>query len=112
MLDFFHIQTVGLMPLVAHYSFAVVGVGLCLAFSYLSPLNKSWGFAGAAIIVAGTICYAVGVSNGESHINAKWAAAEAATVKQGTTARSDAERAVGKLPAGRVLNDTYDRDNH
>lgn len=107
-----HLQTVGLAPLVAHYSFAVIGVGLCLAFSYFSPINKSWGLWGAAIIVAGTICYAVGVSNGEGHIQAKWDAAEKAAVKKGTDARTSAERAVERLPAGRLRNDPYDRDNH
>lgn len=107
-----HLQTVGIMPLVAHYSFAVIGVGLCLAFSYFSPINKQWGLWAAAIIIAGTVCYAVGVSNGESHIQAKWDAANAAAVRKGQAARSDAERAVDKLPAGRLRNDPYDRDNH
>ena len=39
MLTWVHLQTVGLWPLVAHYSFAVIGGGLCLAFSYFSPNN-------------------------------------------------------------------------
>jgi hypothetical protein len=106
-----HLQTVGLWPLVVHYSFAVVGVLVCLAFSYLSPVNKSWGLWAAGIIVAGTVCYAVGVSNGESHIKAKWDAAEKAAVKKGAAARNAAERTVSKLPVGRVRNDAYDRDN-
>lgn len=112
MLTWLHLQTVGLWPLVAHYSFAVIGVGLCLAFSYFSPINKQWGLWAAAIIVAGTVCYAVGVSNGESHIQAKWDAAEKAAVRKGANARSDAERAVGRLPVGRLRDDPYDRDNH
>lgn len=107
-----HLQTVGIWPLVATYSFAVIGVLACLAFAYLSPINKQWGLWAAAIIVAGTVCYAVGVSNGESHIKAKWAAAEKAAVAKGTAVRSAAERSVRKLPAGRLRNDTYDRDNH
>lgn len=107
-----HLETVGLWPLVVHYSYAVIGVGLCFAFSYLSPINKQWGLWAAAIIVAGTVCYAVGVSNGQSHIQAKWDAANAAAVKKGTTARAAAVRAVNKLPAGRVRDDAYDRDNH
>lgn len=112
MLTWLHLATVGLGPLVATYSFAVIGVLGCLAFSYFSPVNKSWGLWAAGVIVAGTVCYAVGVSNGESHIKAKWDAAEKAAVVKGTKVRSAAERAVGKLPAGRLRNDAYDRDNH
>jgi hypothetical protein len=126
MFDMLHVATVGLWPLVWHYSAATIVVAACLAVFIFSaalaaevPLIqpflgviRRWALVVAVIVAAGTFCYAVGVSNGESHIQAKWDAAEAAAVKKGTAARKDAVRAVDKLPAGRVRNDPYDRDNH
>jgi hypothetical protein len=106
------VQTAGLGPMVASYSYAVIAVLACLAFAYFSPINKTWGLWGAAIVVAATLFYAKGVSDGQRHVQAKWDAAERAATVKGANARGAAERDVSRLPAGRLRNDHYDRDNH
>ena len=112
MWSWLHVATAGLWPMVASYSTSVIAVLACLAFAYLSPINKSWGLWGAAIVVAATLFYAKGVTDGQKHIQAKWDAAERAATVKGAKARGAAERDVSKLPAGRLRNDPYDRDNH
>ena len=125
MLSWLYLQTVGLWPIVAHYTFAVVVVGGCLAIWLFSaalaaevPLIqpflgviRRWALIVALVIVTGTICYAVGVSNGQSHVQAKWDAAEKVAVQKGKTARSNAVRNVRKLPASGLRGDPDNRDN-
>jgi hypothetical protein len=98
--------------MVMGYSTAVIAIGACLAFAYFSPINKTWGLWGAAIVLAATLFYARGVTDGEKHIQAKWDAAELAAAAKGQNARSAAERDIGNAPAGRLRDDPYDRDNH
>lgn len=102
----------GWWPLVAGYSTAAIALGLCLAFAYFSPINKSWGLWGAAIVVVATVLYAKGVTDGKHQVQAQWDAAEKAAVAKGQAARDGAVRDVERLPAGRLRDDPYDRDNH
>lgn len=124
MFDMLHIATAGLWPLIWHYSVAAIVVGGCLALWIFSaalaaevPLIqpflgviRRWALTAAAIVAGATFIYAIGVSNGESHIQAKWDAANAAVVAKGKAARKGAIADVRKLPPGSVRNDIYDLD--
>jgi hypothetical protein len=103
---------IGLWPIIGKNSAAIAAIAGLLAVSWFAPWPKLKSFAlwGAAIIVATTIAYNVGVSDGEDRVKSQWIAAveqEAANSKQ---AREDAQRTIARDTPDSVRLDPCNRD--
>lgn len=100
----------GLWPIVAKFGLAgLVVAGLC-AFSFFSPVFKKTALWLAALVITTTIAYTFGVSDGEHRVKVQWDAAIDAAIKQGETARSDAERDIASEPPDSLRHDPHNRD--
>lgn len=89
-MDFFH----GLWPLVWHFGLGGGIVSLALAVAWFFPLLRKTALEVAAVVSVALGCYAVGVKNGEGHVQARWDAAEQSSVKAADKAWLDAARIV------------------
>lgn len=75
----------------------------------VSPIGRVLAY-GAIILAALGGLYVKGYSDGKSYVQAKWDAAEQATIKRGSEARQDAERDTAIEPDSSLRNDRYNRD--
>lgn len=101
----------GIWPIVSKFGIATGLVAALLAFAWFSPIFKKAALAAAAIIIATTIAYTVGVSDGEKHVKARWEAALQRELENGEKLREDAERSIDRDTPDGVRNDACNRDN-
>lgn len=111
MIDWIHIATAGLWPLV--WKFGIGGafiIGL-LAAAWFSPVWKTHFLWGAALVGAIIVTFSIGVKDGSARVKAQWDAAVAASIQTSKDARTDAERDLPRDVPSLVPNDIYNRDN-
>lgn len=99
----------GIWPIVGHISFWVVSMAACGAVVWVRPALWKQAAWVAAIITAGTVCYAIGVYDGERRVRAQWDAATKAILSEGLRARAGAERDIARKPSRWMPNDKPDR---
>lgn len=106
MFEFTQIWFAGLWPIIGHYTFWVVSMAACGAIVWFRPaLWKPVAWV-AAIITAGTICYAVGVNDGKKHATAQCNLEKQLAVEGAKRARAKAQRSLARKPARGVSDDT------
>ena len=94
----------GIWPIVAHYSFWALAMAACGAVVWLRPaLWKPVAWV-AAIITAGTICYAVGVNDGKKHATAQCDFEKKLAIEGAKRARAKAQRSIARSASRGVPN--------
>ena len=89
----------GVWPIVGHYSFWAVSMVACGAIVWLRPaLWKPVAWV-AGIITAGTVCYGVGVYDGEKHAHAQCEVEKQVAVEYAKRARVKAKRSLARQPS-------------
>lgn len=112
MFGFLRFWLAGIWPLAATYTTAILAIAGCIAFASFSPVFKKTALWIGAAIAIGLVCYTQGVRHEHDRMEARIVASEKRAADLGEELRKAAERDVGRLPAGRVPDDRYDRDNH
>lgn len=81
----------GIWPLLWHYGLAGFLIICALAWAWFMPVFKKTALWVALGVLIGTVCYGIGVNNGEYRVQSKWDAAERATAQRGDRIREKAE---------------------
>lgn len=89
---------------------AVIGLLAVALFAPLGPRARLAAFAAAALIVALTASYTVGLKQGADRVKRDWDWTLQVEAKDGEEARTDAERTVPAEPPASVRDDIWNRD--
>lgn len=98
MFDFTLLWFAGLWPIIGHYSFWVLAMGACGVLIWLRPALWKPAAYLAAIITAGTICYAFGVNDGKNHAIAQCELEKKLAIDGAARARAKAQRTLTRKP--------------
>lgn len=99
MFGMFQFWISGIWPLVAHYAFWGTSMAVCGAIVWFRPaLWKPVAWA-AAVITAGTVCYAIGVHDGEKRVRAQCDFEKASAIERADQARAKAKRDLARKPS-------------
>lgn len=100
------IATVGLAPMVTHYSIGVVVILAALAWAYFMPVFKKTALWVAVTTTIVMTAYTVGVLDEKHH----WTLREDAVKEHVEKARSDAERTIERSVPDSMRRDPFNRD--
>lgn len=111
MIDWIHIATAGLWPLVWKFGIGgVIIIGL-LAAAWFSPVWKAHFLWGAALVGAIMVAFSIGVKDGSARVKAQWDAASAASVAKSKKVRANADSSISDATPDELRNDPDNRDN-
>lgn len=100
----------GLWPIVAHYSFWGLSMAALGALVWFRPgLWKPAAWA-AAVITAGTVCYAFGVNDGKRHEAARCETEKRLAIEGAKRARAKAQRSLARKPQSGWLSQSAQPD--
>lgn len=103
-MDVIQLWFTGIWAIAAHYSFWVLAMAACGAVVWFRPALWKPAAWVAAIITAGTICYAVGVNDGKKHAYAQCDLEKKLAIEGAKRARAKAQRSIARTSSRGVPN--------